>query len=295
MTEFEQALAARARSVEERLYALLPDGDDALSEAVRYSVQAGGKRLRPILMEETCRVFAGDALPEQLLYFMAAIEWIHTYSLVHDDLPVMDNDQYRRGKLTTHAAYGEAMGLLAGDALLNGAFELISRAFACEGQTERAARAFLLLAERAGLGGMIGGQAIDVVSCGKPLSIEVLEQMYRKKTSALLEAAMGAGALLGGADETQLAQVLTAAGELGLAFQIRDDILDVTSSQETLGKPIHSDEKNQKTTYCTLLGIEGAQEEARACSARAAESLRRLPGDITFLETLFAALCDRTK
>ena len=222
-------------------------------EAMNYSVLAGGKRLRPLLMYETYRMFGG--MGEVVKPFMAAVEMIHTYSLVHDDLPAMDNDEYRRGKLTTHAKYGHAMGVLAGDGLLNYAFETAASAFDCGEDTMRTAGALRVLAKKAGIYGMIGGQAVDVQSSGGSVSREKLDFIYKLKTGALLEASMMAGAILAGASEEEVRTVEQIASDVGLAFQIRDDILDVTSTLEMLGKPIRSDDRNEKTTYVTIRGL----------------------------------------
>ncbi len=262
-------------------------------EAMNYSVLAGGKRLRPLLMYETYRMFGGDG--EVIFPFMAAIEMIHTYSLVHDDLPAMDNDEYRRGKLTTHAKYGHAMGVLAGDGLLNYAFETVAQAFDYGEEPEKVAHAFRVLAEKSGIYGMIGGQVVDVASGGISLSRETLDFIYALKTGALLEASMMVGAILAGASDEEVETVQKIALDVGLAFQIRDDILDVTSSLETLGKPIHSDEKNEKTTYVTLEGLEKASQDVELISERAIRRLSELPYEKEFLSELIRSLVYREK
>ena len=211
-------------------------------EAMNYSILAGGKRLRPMLMLETYRLFGGKS--KVIEPFMAAIEMIHTYSLVHDDLPAMDNDEYRRGKKTTHAVYGEAMGILAGDALLNFAYETALTAFDMEPDNRNIGRALQILATKAGIYGMVGGQVVDVQSEDTgDITREKLDFIYRLKTGALLESSMLIGAVLAGATKKEQNTVEAAATEVGIAFQIQDDILDVTSSLEVLGKPIGSDEK----------------------------------------------------
>ena len=263
-------------------------------EAMNYSFLAGGKRLRPILMLETSRLFGGRSTVIEP--FMAAIEMIHTYSLVHDDLPAMDNDEYRRGRKTTHIVYGEDMGILAGDALLNYAFETACRAF--EEESEHALRigkALKILADKAGIYGMIGGQVVDVQESGKAVSGEVLDFIYRLKTSALIEASMMAGAVLAGAEEGQVSRMEQIAGKIGLAFQIQDDILDVTSTTELLGKPVHSDEKNEKTTYVTWKGIEKAHEDVERLTQEAVDLLRKFPAKDDFLEELLKSLVYREK
>lgn len=294
---FKEELQKRTGEIEEIIKGYLPEEtgfQKTVLEAVNYSVLAGGKRLRPMLMQETCRMFGGEG--ELVKPFMAAIEMIHTYSLVHDDLPAMDNDEYRRGKKTTHAVYGEAMGILAGDALLNLAFETAAEAFAIE-VSSRTARAMQILARKAGIYGMIGGQVVDVESEGQPLSREKLNFIYRLKTSALIEASMMIGAVLAGASDEELAAVERVAGDVGLAFQIQDDILDVTSTTEELGKPVHSDEKNEKTTYVTWKGIDKAKEMVEALTDEAIALLSEIKTDKKddFLEELLKSLVYRKK
>ena len=226
-------------------------------EAMNYSFLAGGKRLRPILMLETYRLFGGRS--KVIEPFMAAIEMIHTYSLVHDDLPAMDNDEYRRGKKTTHVVYGEALAILAGDALLTYAFETATKALDIEPQNPGIGKAIRILSAKAGIYGMVGGQTVDVESENTcDMTKEKLDFIYRLKTSALIEASMMIGAVLAGATGNEQKIVEEVASKVGLAFQIQDDILDVTSTMEVLGKPIGSDEKNHKSTYVTYEGIEKA-------------------------------------
>ena len=265
-------------------------------EAMNYSVRAGGKRLRPMLMEETYHMFGGSSAVIEP--FMAAIEMIHTYSLVHDDLPAMDNDEYRRGKKTTHAVYGEAMGILAGDALLNLAYETASKAFGMEVADARVARAFAVLAKKAGVYGMVGGQVVDVESeksddC--PITREKLDFIYRLKTGALIESSMMIGAILAGASSDEISRVEQIAAKLGLAFQIQDDVLDVTSSLEVLGKPVGSDEKNNKATYVTFEGLDKAVSDVERISKEAEKLLADLGYDDAFLRELFEYLIHREK
>ena len=265
-------------------------------EAMNYSVRAGGKRLRPMLMEETYHMFGGSSAVIEP--FMAAIEMIHTYSLVHDDLPAMDNDEYRRGKKTTHAVYGEAMGILAGDALLNLAYETASKAFGMEVADARVARAFAVLAKKAGVYGMVGGQVVDVESeksddC--PITREKLDFIYRLKTGALIESSMMIGAILAGASSDEISRVEQIAAKLGLAFQIQDDVLDVTSSLEVLGKPVGSDEKNNKATYVTFEGLDKAVSDVERISKEAEKLLDDLGYDDAFLKELFEYLIHREK
>ncbi len=267
-----------------------------LFEAMNYSVRAGGKRLRPILMEETYHMFGGSSAVIEP--FMAAIEMIHTYSLVHDDLPAMDNDEYRRGKKTTHAVYGEAMGILAGDALLNLAYETAAKAFDMEVADTRVARAFAVLAKKAGVYGMVGGQVVDVESeksddCS--ITREKLDFIYRLKTGALIESSMMIGAILAGASSDEVSRVEQIAAKLGLAFQIQDDVLDVTSTLEVLGKPVGSDEKNNKATYVTFEGLDKAVSDVERISKEAEEQLDDLGYDDAFLKELFEYLIHREK
>lgn len=292
---FKEELQKRTAEIEAILKRYLPEEkgfQKTVLEAMNYSVTAGGKRLRPMLMQETYRMFGGSG--PVIEPFMAAIEMIHTYSLVHDDLPAMDNDEYRRGKKTTHAVYGEAMGILAGDALLNYAFETAAKALSLE-LSERTAGAIQILAEKAGVYGMIGGQVVDVESEGQAVSREKLNFIYRLKTSALIESSMMIGAVLAGTSEDETDKIRRTAEDVGLAFQIQDDILDVTSTLEVLGKPIHSDDKNQKTTYVTLEGLEKAKGDVDEISRRALETLRSLERRNLFLEELITMLITREK
>lgn len=270
--ELDKTLEKRKEYIEELVYGYLPKEEGyqkTIFDAMNYSMRAGGKRLRPMLILETYRIFGGK--DEALVGpFMAAMEMIHTYSLVHDDLPAMDDDEYRRGRKTTHIVYGEAMGILAGDALLNYAFETAMKAFDVDGYTMHVAKALRVLAKKAGVFGMIGGQVVDVEATAQNETIgkEKLDFIYHLKTSALVEASMMIGAILADATDDQVAICEQIARKIGLAFQIQDDILDVTSTIEELGKPIHSDEKNNKVTYVTLFGL----DEARAKVAEYTES-----------------------
>lgn len=262
-------------------------------EAMNYSFLAGGKRLRPMLMQETYRLFGGSS--DIIEPFMAAIEMIHTYSLIHDDLPAMDNDDYRRGRKTTHVVYGEAMGILAGDALLNFAFETACKGLMQDVGNPAVARAVQILAQKAGIYGMLGGQVVDVESEGQPLEREKLDFIYDLKTGAPIEASMLIGAVLAGASEKEQQAILQVAKDVGLAFQIQDDILDVTSDMETLGKPIGSDEKNHKTTYVTIRGLAQAQKDVEKISERALEGVASLSEKNVFLNELIRYLIHRKK
>jgi geranylgeranyl diphosphate synthase type II len=263
-------------------------------EAMNYSFLAGGKRLRPILMLETYRLFGGRS--KVIEPFMAAIEMIHTYSLVHDDLPAMDNDEYRRGKKTTHVVYGEAMAILAGDALLTYAFETATKALDIEPQNPGIGKAIRILSAKAGIYGMVGGQTVDVESENTcDMTKEKLDFIYRLKTSALIEASMMIGAVLAGATGNEQKIVEEVASKVGLAFQIQDDILDVTSTMEVLGKPIGSDEKNHKSTYVTYEGIEKAGRGVADLSEQAIAQMKALVVKNEFLTELLRYLISREK
>lgn len=293
---FEDELKQKVQETEKTVYEFLPEEEGfqkTILEAMNYSMKAGGKRLRPLLMAETYRMFGGTG--EVIRPFMAAMEMIHTHSLIHDDLPALDNDEYRRGKKTTHVVYGEAMAILAGDALLNYAYETAARAFALEPEHERIGKAFRILTAKTGIYGMLGGQCVDVEYEGKNLERERLDFIYRLKTSALIEASMMVGAVLAGASDEKIALLERVAGKVGLAFQIQDDILDVVSTTETLGKPVGSDEENRKTTYVTLEGIEKAREDVRRLSDEAIEELDTLEEKNPFLMELLKSLIDRKK
>ena len=294
---FKDEQAKKVQIIEEILKQYLPKQEGhqkVIMEAMEYSVMAGGKRLRPMLMMETYRLFDGEG--DLVEPFMAAIEMIHTYSLVHDDLPAMDNDDYRRGRKTTHVVYGEAMGILAGDALLNFAFETAAKAFTLHPEKSlEIGKAMQVLAGKAGIYGMIGGQVVDVQSAGESVSKDVLDFIYELKTSALIESSMMIGAILAGASQENIKMIETIAKNVGIAFQIQDDILDVTSTAEVLGKPILSDEKNEKTTYVTLVGLEKAKEYVETVSMEAVDLLHRFEAKDSFLEELLKALIHRQK
>lgn len=293
---FREEQKKRTEWTEEVIREFLPKEEGyqkEIMEAMNYSVLAGGKRLRPLMMYETYRMFGGEG--EVIRPFMAAMEMIHTYSLIHDDLPAMDNDEYRRGKLTTHAKYGHAMGILAGDALLNFAFETAASAFDYGEDPGRVAKALQILAKKAGIYGMIGGQVVDVQSSGHAISKERLDFIYELKTSALLEAAMMTGAVLAGAAEEEVRTIEQVASDVGVAFQVRDDILDVTGTLESIGKPVHSDDKNEKTTYVTLKGLEQASADVEELSDRALRNLASLPYKNEFLTELIQSLVYRDR
>lgn len=296
--EIKEEIAKRVLHIEQIINKYLPEEagyQKTVLQAMNYSVLAGGKRLRPMLMEETYHMFGGTS--SVIEPFMAAMEFIHTYSLVHDDLPAMDNDEYRRGKKTTHAQFGEAMGILAGDALLNYAYETAAQALLME-PGKQTAEAFSKLSQKAGIYGMVGGQVVDVESeknPNVPVQREKLDFIYRLKTGALIEASMAVGAILAGASEEEVQSVEKAAAKVGLAFQIQDDILDVTSTLEVLGKPVGSDEKNNKATYVTFEGIEKSSEDVSRLSEEAVSILASIGKESAFLEELFRYLVHRDK
>ncbi len=295
---FNETLTIKVDNIEKIIKKFLPKEEGyqkTVLEAMNYSVLAGGKRLRPMLVQEVFEAFGGTG--DVVEPFMAAIEMIHTYSLVHDDLPAMDNDEYRRGRKTTHVVYGEAMGILAGDALLNFAFETALSAFdrVDAAMYPRIAKALQVLARKAGIYGMIGGQVCDIESeeSTAPISGEQLLFIHEHKTAALIQAAVMMGGILAGAGDEVVARLEQSAYDLGIAFQIQDDILDVTSTFEELGKPIGSDEKNNKQTYVSIYGLEHAKTEVKRLSEEAI-SLLGLDSD-SFLVKLFESLIYRSK
>ena len=294
---FKENQLKKVEYIESVLETYLPKKEgyqELIMDAMEYSVMAGGKRLRPMLMMETFRLFGGEG--KLVEPFMAAMEMIHTYSLVHDDLPAMDNDDYRRGRKTTHVVYGEDMAILAGDALLNFAFETATKAFTMfPEKSTQIGKALQILAGKAGIYGMIGGQVVDVKNAGNPVSKEVLDFIYELKTSALIESSMMIGAVLADASDEDVQKIERIAKGVGIAFQIQDDILDVTSTAEVLGKPILSDEKNDKTTYVTLIGLEKAKEQVEQISMEAIELLHQFKPEDSFLEELLTSLIHREK
>ena len=302
-TEFKVLLAEKTKTTEESLEQFLPAEDGfakIVLEAMNYSVRAGGKRLRPIMMWESFLLCGGAEEDRKLVEpFMAALEMIHTYSLVHDDLPAMDNDEYRRGRETTWKVYGDGMAVLAGDGLLNLAFETAAGAFAFA-QDEKTCRqiagALQILGKKSGIYGMIGGQTADLeAESGAELTEELLLYIHENKTAALIQAAMMIGAILAGADDKAVGAMERAAYNIGIAFQIQDDILDVTSTTEILGKPVGSDEKNHKLTYVALHGLEKSREDVRRLSEEALAILRSFETRNEFLEELVQFLITREK
>lgn len=303
-SEFRVLLENKTKEINEILEKYLPAEEGmqkTVIEAMNYSVRAGGKRLRPMLMWESFLLCGGREEDREFVEpFLAAMEMIHTYSLVHDDLPAMDNDEYRRGRKTTWSVYGEAMGILAGDGLLNYAFETAAKSFLrCPSQEHmnRAATAFMTLSRKSGIYGMIGGQTADIEAEGQsaPVAGEQLLFIHEHKTAALIQAAMTVGAILAGARQEQIDALEKCGYNVGIAFQIQDDILDVTGDSAELGKPVGSDAQNEKQTYVTWKGLEQAGEDVAVLSDEAVRILDGFTGGHSFLKELILALIHRTK
>ena len=297
----KEVLASHVADIEAGMKEYMPEEtgyQKTVFEAMNYSLLAGGKRLRPMFLYEAYQMFGGRD-EKAVRPFMMALEMIHTYSLVHDDLPAMDNDEYRRGKLTTHKKFGEAMGILAGDALLNGAFETAFLAFDSETEAAQIGRALKILGRKAGVYGMVGGQVVDVEKEGCFMDEDMLYFVHKNKTSALIESALMTGAVLAGANEKQAAVMEQCGTDIGLAFQIQDDILDVIGDQEKLGKPVHSDEKNEKTTAVSVYGIDVCRQKVKDYTDRGIKALEALdvPGKEhqKFLVELMKSLVEREK
>ncbi len=304
MNDFVTTLKTKTEEISEIVLKRLPKSDSfsaVIFEAMEYSVANGGKRLRPLMVKEVYEALGGKKEKEEKLLepFMAAIEMIHSSSLVHDDLPEMDNDLLRRGKPTTHAVYGQAMGVLTGDGLLNLAYETAASALEAVADNhddlKNAARALKILGTKAGIYGMIGGQVVDVVNTGKPLSDEEIDFIYIGKTAALIESSLMMGAVLAGADTDTVDKFERIGRCTGIAFQIRDDILDETSTDEELGKPVHSDEENNKTTYVTIHGLDESQKKVDELTKEAENLLTGLGLEDSFLAGLLKFLVTRTK
>ena len=293
-------ISEKAKAIDAIIDEFLPKEEGlakTVMTAMNYSIHVGGPRLRPMFMQETYRMFGGA--DEKIVHpFMSAIEMIHTYSLCHDDLPAMDNDMMRRGKKSTHAMFGEAMGILAGDALLNYAFETALSAFdLITGdeeikQTKRIAAALRILADKAGINGMIAGQVVDIESEDAPseVTMDTIRFIHEKKTAAMIESSMMIGAVLAGAGDEEVKTMEEIGSDVGLAFQIQDDILDITGSDDVLGKPTGSDDKNNKATYVTLVGLDEAKNDVKRISESAMEKLSGLPGSSTEAGVFLAEL-----
>ena len=296
--DFEKQLQEKIAQIEALLQAYLPKEEGyqrTILEAMNYSVMAGGKRLRPMMMQEAYIMFGGTS--QAIGPFMVALEMIHTYSLVHDDLPAMDNDLYRRGKKTTHHVYGEAMGILAGDALLNFAYETAAKSFLLEPENVNIGKALIKLSQKAGVYGMVGGQVVDVEAEKKQevITKEKLDFIHHNKTAALIEAALAVGAILSGASDTEVQKLELVARKIGLAFQIQDDILDVTGDQKELGKSIGKDALEGKATYVSMNGLETAAEKVRELTGHALSAMDGLSEENEFLKNLVEHLMTRTK
>ncbi len=295
MHDFNEEFYNKVALVDDILEECLSDKDNSqlqkeIYESMSYSVMAGGKRLRPILVLEAYNLFEGKDEKEVYPY-MAAIEMIHTYSLIHDDLPAMDNDDYRRGRLTNHKVYGEDMAILTGDGLLNLAYETMIKSVD-EKNVSKSIKAMNIISNKAGVSGMIGGQVGDIKNVNKDMDIETLDKINELKTSCLIEGSLMMGATMAGASDKELESICMAGSLIGKAFQIQDDVLDVISDSKTLGKPVLSDEKNQKKTYVDLLGIDGAKEQVRNLSDKALKIIKEL-GNNEFLVTLIERLVNR--
>ena len=299
MNEFEKELNQKAEEVFQIINRFMPEEDGMQSrvmQSMNYSFSAGGKRLRPLMMLESYRLFGGNDV-EKIAPFMAAIEMIHTYSLIHDDLPAMDNDDYRRGKLTNHKMFDEATAILAGDGLLNFAFETVANAMDKEEDFEtlkRMVKAEKVLSKKAGVYGMIGGQMVDLsMEHKKDVDLDTILFIHKCKTAALIEASLMIGAIMAGANKEEVLEVEKAGFNLGLAFQIQDDILDVTGDSEVLGKSVGSDDKNEKSTFVTIKGLEEAQNEQKRLSDEAVNTIMQIGKEETFLARLIKYLVTR--
>lgn len=290
--DFKAQIEKYCDAVNTELMKYIPEANDGqrdVTKAMRYSLSNGGKRLRPIFVLEFCRMCGGDV--NKALPYACAIEYIHTYSLIHDDLPCMDNDDMRRGNPSCHKMYGEATALLAGDALLTHAFEICSASELSDSQNLRAVS---LLSQNAGVGGMIGGQVIDLKYEQSDPSISDILTVHRLKTGALISAACILGCIAAGADDEKIALASRYAYMIGTAFQIRDDLLDIMGDEEKLGKPIGSDADNDKTTYVTLVGADRAQQDVKTLTDKAVEILDSF-GENDFMKTLSEYLVNREK
>ena len=293
MKEFLKSKISEIEKELDRYTKIKNNRQSEIYDAMRYSVMAGGKRLRPVIMLLSCEMCGGT--DKDVMPFACALEMIHTYSLIHDDLPALDNDDYRRGRKTSHVVFGEAMAILAGDALLNYAYETACKAFAMDTDVKKVADAMCILASKPGIYGMIGGQVVDVEMTGRTLSREQLEYVYENKTGALIEASMMIGATLAGADASQLEKIRRIASDVGMAFQIQDDILDICGDSALLGKPTRSDEENGKVTYVTIHGIDESSKYVNMLSERAVKGLEEIGGDYGFLKELIVWLIHRDR
>lgn len=291
---FKEELKNRVANIEDLLNDYMPKVEGyqkTIFDSMNYSLKAGGKRLRPILTLEACKLVGGN---EKDAYPLAvAIEMIHTYSLIHDDLPALDNDDLRRGRKTNHKVYGEAMAILAGDGLLNYAYEIMLRESLSKGEPEKYLKAINEIAKASGIYGMIGGQVVDIESEGKSIDMEKLDFIHMNKTAAIIIGCMRAGAIIGGASEEELENVTKYAKNIGLSFQIVDDILDIVGDEAKLGKKVGSDIDNEKSTYPSLIGLEKSKETANKLIAEAKMSIDYINKDSEFLNNLADYIVDR--
>lgn len=295
--DFKAELDRRSKDAWSIIEKYIPASDSNnkdIIQAMSYSICAGGKRLRPILIQAFYNLFGyeGDVVEP----FMAAMEMLHTYSLVHDDLPALDDDDYRRGVPTTHKKFGEAVGILAGDGLLHLSYETAIKAFDKEADVNNVIKALKIFGNKTGLNGMFGGQAADVINTGREISDELLFYIYKNKTAALIEGSMMTGAALAGASDEEITQIERIGLNIGMAFQIRDDILDMYGNEELLGKPINSDEKNNKKTYLSVKGLTQAQSDVDRLTDEAINALTLIGNnerERIFLTELFKYLVAR--
>ncbi|WP_373598343.1 polyprenyl synthetase family protein [Paraclostridium bifermentans] len=291
---FKDDLKSKVVTVENLLNEYMPKEEGyqkTICEAMNYSLKAGGKRLRPILTLEACKIVGGNE--KDVIPFAVAIEMIHTYSLIHDDLPALDNDDLRRGRATNHKVYGEAMAILAGDGLLNYAYEIMLRESIGKENSEKYLRAINEIAKASGIYGMIGGQVVDIESENKKINIDKLDFIHMNKTAAIMVGCMRAGAIIGGADEVQLENITKYAKNIGLSFQIVDDILDIVGDESKLGKKVGSDIDNDKSTYPSLLGLEKSKEIANELIQEAKLSINNVNSNSEFLNGLADYIVDR--
>lgn len=291
--DFEKILKKYIEIVNRRLAELL-DGvyPEEIYESMRYSVFAGGKRLRPVLLLSSCEMFGGNL--ESAIDFACALEMIHTYSLIHDDLPAMDNDDFRRGMPTCHKKFGEALAILTGDALLNKAYEVMTDSVVSN-MDMKFVGAMKCIADCSGTEGMVGGQVVDVLSEGKQINLDTLMYIHKNKTAALITAPLKAGGIIGGCSEKETELLEKIGINVGIAFQIKDDILDVTSTIDVLGKPVFSDEKNDKMTYVTMYGIDNAEKDLEKLTKEALDIISGFDGNSDFLYEYIKRLITRIK
>ncbi|CEN26302.1 polyprenyl synthetase family protein [Paraclostridium sordellii] len=291
---FNCELKNRVNKIEQILNEYMPKEEGyqkKIFESMNYSLKAGGKRLRPILTLEACKIVGGEE--EDAIAFAVAIEMIHTYSLIHDDLPALDNDDLRRGRKTNHKVYGEAMAILAGDGLLNYAYEIMLKESIGKHDPEKYLKAINEIAKSAGIYGMIGGQVVDIESEGKKIDMDKLDFIHMNKTAAIIIGCMRAGAIIGNATDKQLEDITKYAKNIGLSFQIVDDILDIVGDEAKLGKNVGSDIDNEKSTYPSLIGLEKSKEVANQLIKEAKASINQISKDNAFLNGLAEYIVDR--